>query len=133
VVAGVSLLLATAVLLTGCGGAGPSPAQHPPRDVGHGSVEDVGRALEEHGVPCRDPQPVPLPAATEQAVECVLSQVDEKVLLVHFLDAAGAAAFEEQNRDAGGHGVYAETWAARTDSTEAARLIAQAVENRGTS
>jgi hypothetical protein len=129
----VSALLAAAVLMSACGGARKSTAVGEPRDVGHGSVEDVGRALEEHGVPCRDPKPVPLPAATEQAVECVLSKVDEKVLLVHFFDAAGAEAFERQNRDAGGHGVYAETWAARTVSAEAARLIGRAVVNRGTS
>jgi hypothetical protein len=129
---GRSLALPLAVLLvSGCAGTSRSEVKGPPADAGHGSVEEVGAALERQGVPCRDPRPVAPPAGTEQAVECRLD--GEQVLLVHFSDGSGSTQFEEATRASDLHGVYADTWAVRTDSAEAAETIARAVENRGRS
>jgi hypothetical protein len=131
-VRGAAALLALA-LGTGCAGTEEPQVAGPPLEAGHGSVEEVVAALERQGVPCADPTPVPLPPGTEQAVECTLRVVEADVLLVHFLAVAGSQAYESEARGAGDHGVYADTWAARTDSPEAAELIARALQNRGRS
>ena len=127
------LLCAAVLLLAGCAGTGSPQVQGPPRDTDHGSVEEVMEILAAQGVPCRDPEPVALQPGIEQAVECTLSAADSGVLLVHFFDVNGAKAFEEQTRASGASGVYADTWAARTDDVEAAELIAKAVQHRARS
>jgi hypothetical protein len=128
------LALLLMLLLAGCAGTSEVALEGPPKDAGHGSVEEVGAVLEEQGVPCRDPQPVtPLPPGTEQAVECTLDAAGATVRLVHFFDVPGSQAYEAQAREQGGHGVYADTWAATTGSAEAAELIERALRSRASS
>ena len=125
--------LVAVALLTGCAGEAEPQVAGPPRDAGHGSVEEVVAILDEQGVPCPDAEPVALPEGTEQAVTCTLKPVGERVLIVHFLNPEGARAFEEQTRGAKKNGVYAETWGARTETPAAAELLAKALKNRGSS
>lgn len=139
-----SAALALTALLCACSagtpretGASSAPAPEPslpspPLDPGHGSTQDVLTALEAQGVPCLEPRPSKqAPEGLEQAAECDLQPIDEVVLVVHFFDVAGARAFEAAEREAGRHGVYADVWAARTQTAEAAALLAAAVQNRG--
>jgi hypothetical protein len=126
--------LALALLLTGCAGTSEVALKGPPKEAGHGSVQEVGAALEGQGVPCRDPQPVtPLPPGTEQAVQCTLEVEQAEVLIVHFFTARGSKVYEAQAREQGDHGVYADTWAATTASQDAAELIARALQSRAQS
>jgi hypothetical protein len=127
---GAAALVAVALLI-GCAGTAEPQVAGPPLETGHGSVEEVVDALARQGAPCAGPTPVPLPPGTEQAVECTLSAVEAQVLLVHFLTPAGSQAYESAVRAAGDHGVFADTWAVRTDSPAAAELVARALQNRG--
>ena len=120
-------LVTTAVLVVGCGGE-PVTRTGPRVDVGHGSVEEVTAALEKEGMPCTRQQPEPL-NGFEQVLSCTIGP--SRITIVHFARADQSPQYEAQVREAGDHGVFADSWAARVPTKELAERIAAAIESRG--
>ena len=127
--------LALALAVTGCAGSSDGVAVNgPPKDVGHGSVEEVSAALAEQGVPCEDSKAstVATSVRTEQGIECVLRPLGARVVIVHFYDVQGARDYEAEVREAGAEGVFADAWAVRTEDERAAETVAAALRHRAT-
>ena len=102
-------------------------------DMGHGGMEDVLRVLSERGAPCQDPRelaPADRPPRVEQAMTCRIGPDREEVMLVHFFTPEGARQHYERSRAAGLHGVYTDTWAATSESQDAAQLVEATVTER---